>query len=209
MKLLNGRCESSSNLHHFVIDVLYRGCNGQVVTEQIVPLGTRRAKRLIQQGAEKLRNYATFMSSWNCCKGCTMGCGGVWFGRQLGLSTLWGKLMPQNPENEGTVFSENLTHLPTKLHDVILKKLAVLIFIAVRISGHMSFLHRNLCWLRLWSICLSPCVRSARGRCMMHRLRLHHAFSYISRNYAEIVKSRCGQCWICGITLELGTVQVS
>jgi hypothetical protein len=33
-----------------------------------------------------------------------MGCGGVGFGRQLGLPIFWGKLMPPNPENEGNSF---------------------------------------------------------------------------------------------------------
>ena len=41
----------------------------------------------------------------------------------------------------------------------------------------------------------------------MHRLYLHHVFSYISINYVEIVNSRFGQWVICAITLELGTVQ--
>ena len=63
-----------------------------------------RAKRMIQQGAEKLQIYATFMVNRYCFKGRTMGCGGVWFGRLLVLPTIWGKLMPPNSEDEGSSF---------------------------------------------------------------------------------------------------------
>jgi len=59
---------------------------------------------MIQQGAEKLTKLSYISEQLSCCKGCTMGCGGVWFGREPGLPTFWGKLMPPDPENEGSRF---------------------------------------------------------------------------------------------------------
>lgn len=149
------------------------------------------------------------MCNWSCCKGCTMGCGGVWFGRQLGLPTFCGEAHASESRKWRQQFSLKIWQTYVQNYTASYSaKLTILIFVAVRIPGHMSFLHKKKrCWLRLWSICLSPFLRSARGRCMMHRLYLHHVFSYISWNYAEIVNSICGQWVICAINLELGTVQ--
>jgi len=83
------------NLHQFVRAVLYTGRNKLRYSVR------EGVKGMIEQGAWKLTKL---WAIGDVVRVCTMVCGGVWFGRQLGLPVFWGKLMPPNPENEGNSF---------------------------------------------------------------------------------------------------------
>jgi hypothetical protein len=145
MKIRNG-CHESSVISISSLELsCTRAATARLWRNKLRYSAREGAKRMIEQGAWKLTKLWAIGA---VVRVCTMGCGGVGFGRQLGLTIFWGNSSLQIPKMKATVFSETLADLPTKLHDVILKKLAILIFIAVRISGHVSFLHRNRWWLR-------------------------------------------------------------
>ena len=180
MDVVNRAC----NWHQFVRNVLYTGCSGQVVTKHIVPLGTRRGEAHGTAGCWKINKIMLhFWATGAVVRDARWDVAVCGLADSLAYQHSGGEARASKSRTRRQQVSLKIWQTYLRKYTASYSgKLAVLMFSDVRISRHMSFLHRKRCWSRLRSICLSPCVRSARGRCMMHRLYLHHAFSYISRN---------------------------